>query len=104
MGGREEYAEQSVIIEAIQSEKNNRHDREIITDSLSTIMAAKNHTLTKNLKTQTIRKIMKDRELPSYPSHVGILGNGKSTRQQKKRWTSISQSLRDTHQTTCRNG
>jgi hypothetical protein len=32
--------EQSAIIEAIQSKKNNRHEILIITDSLSTIMAA----------------------------------------------------------------
>jgi cytidine deaminase len=33
-------AEQSAIIGAIQSEKNSRHEIVIITDSLSTIMAA----------------------------------------------------------------
>jgi archaellum biogenesis ATPase FlaH len=41
-------AEQSAIIEAIQSEKSNRHEIVIITDSLSTIMAAENRTPTKN--------------------------------------------------------
>jgi hypothetical protein len=51
-------AEQSAIIEAIQSEKNNRHGIVIITDSLSTIMATENHTPTKNPKTQTIRKTL----------------------------------------------
>jgi hypothetical protein len=51
-------AEQSAIIETIQSEKNNRHEIVIITDSLSTIMAAENHTPTKNPKTQTIRKMV----------------------------------------------
>jgi cytidine deaminase len=33
-------SEQSAIIEAIQSEKNNRHEIVIITESLSTVMAA----------------------------------------------------------------
>jgi ribonuclease HI len=50
-------AEQSAIIEAIQSDKNNRHEIVIITDSLSTIMVAENRTPTKNAKTQTSRKI-----------------------------------------------
>jgi archaellum biogenesis ATPase FlaH len=56
-------AEQSAIIEAIQSETNNRHEMVIITDSLSMIMAAENRTLTKNPKTQTIRKML-DHEGP----------------------------------------
>jgi hypothetical protein len=60
-------AEQSAIIEAIQSEKNSRHKIVTITDSLSTIMAAESSTPTKNPKTQTIRKML-DRELPSYGS------------------------------------
>jgi hypothetical protein len=47
-------AEQSAIIGAIQSEKNSRHETGMITDSLSTIMAAESRTPTKNLKTQTI--------------------------------------------------
>jgi archaellum biogenesis ATPase FlaH len=50
-------AEQSAFMEAIESEKNNRHEIVIITDSLSTIMAAENHTPTKNAKIQTIRKM-----------------------------------------------
>jgi hypothetical protein len=50
--------EQSAIIGAIQSEKNNRHEIMIITDSLSTIMAAESRTPTKNIKTQTIRKML----------------------------------------------
>jgi hypothetical protein len=41
-------AEQSALFEAIQSEKYNRHEIVIITDSLSTIMAAENRTPTKN--------------------------------------------------------
>jgi CO dehydrogenase/acetyl-CoA synthase beta subunit len=73
--------EQSVIIEAIQSEKNNRHEIVIITDSLSTIMAAENRTPIKNCKAQTIRKML-DHEGPRItflwlPSHVGIPGNEK---------------------------
>jgi hypothetical protein len=56
-------AKQSAIIEAIQSEKNNRHEKVIITYSLSTIMAAENRTPTKNPKTQTIRNNM-DHEGP----------------------------------------
>jgi hypothetical protein len=56
-------AEPSAIIGAIQSEKNSRFEIVIITDSLSTILAAVNHTLTKNQKTQTIRKML-DQETP----------------------------------------
>jgi ribonuclease HI len=41
-------AEQSAIIGAIQSENNSRHEIVIITDSLSTIMAAESHTPTNN--------------------------------------------------------
>jgi hypothetical protein len=44
-------AEQSAIIGVIQSEKNSRHEIMIITDSLSTIMAAESRTPTKNPKT-----------------------------------------------------
>jgi hypothetical protein len=47
-------AEQSAIIGAIQSEKNTRHKIVIITDSLSTIIAAESRTPTKNPKTRTI--------------------------------------------------
>jgi hypothetical protein len=72
-------AEQSAIIEAIQSEKNNRHEIVIITDSLSTVMAAENRTPTKSPKTQTIRKML-DHEGPRItllwdPSHKEIPGN-----------------------------
>jgi hypothetical protein len=49
--------EQSAIIEPIQSEKKSRHKIVVITNSLNTIMATENRTRTKNLKTQTIRKI-----------------------------------------------
>jgi hypothetical protein len=49
--------EQSAIIGAIQSERNNRHQIVIITHSLSTIMAAEIHTPTKNPKTQTTRML-----------------------------------------------
>jgi 23S rRNA G2069 N7-methylase RlmK/C1962 C5-methylase RlmI len=56
-------ADQSAIIEAIQSEKNNRHEIAIKTDSLSTIMAVENRTPMKNPKTQTIRKML-DHEGP----------------------------------------
>jgi hypothetical protein len=51
-------ADQSAIIGAIQSEKNNRHEIVIITNSLSTIMAADSRTPTKNPKTQNIRKML----------------------------------------------
>jgi hypothetical protein len=51
-------AEQSAIIEAIRPEKNNRHEIAMITDSLSTIMAAENSTPSKKPKTQTIRKML----------------------------------------------
>jgi ribonuclease HI len=72
-------AEQSAIIESIQSEKNNRHEIVIITDSVIKIMAAEHHTPPKNLKTQTIRKIL-DHEGPTItllwvPSHKGIPDN-----------------------------
>jgi hypothetical protein len=55
--------EQSAVIGAIQSERNNRHQIVIITHSLSTIMAAEIRTPTKNPKTQTIRKML-DHEGP----------------------------------------
>jgi hypothetical protein len=75
-------AEQSAIIGAIQSERNNRHEIVIITDFLSTIMAAESRTPAKNPKTQTIRKML-DHEGPIItllwvPSHKGIPGNEKA--------------------------
>jgi hypothetical protein len=48
--------EQSAIIEAIQSEKNSRHEIVIITESLSTIMAAESHTPTKNPKHKLLER------------------------------------------------
>jgi hypothetical protein len=77
-------AEQSAIIESIQSEKNYRHEIVIITDSLNTIMAAENRTPTKNPKAQTIR-MMLDHEGPRMtllwvPCDVGIPGNERSAR------------------------
>jgi hypothetical protein len=62
--------EQSAIIEEIQSEKNNIHEIEIITDSLSTIMAAENRTPTKNPKTQTWDHNGPRMTLLWVPSHV----------------------------------
>jgi hypothetical protein len=54
----------------------------IITDYLSTIMAAEGHTQTKNPKTQTIRKILDQREpritLLWVPSQKEIRGNKKA--------------------------
>jgi hypothetical protein len=81
--------EQSAIIRAIQSEKNSRHKIVIITDSLSTLMAAESRTSTKNSKTQTMGScwIRKDRELPSYGSPVTreYQITKKLTRQRNKR-------------------
>jgi hypothetical protein len=48
-------AEQSAIIGAIQSEKNSKHEIVIITDFLSTIMAAESRTRTKKPKIQTVK-------------------------------------------------
>jgi hypothetical protein len=60
----------------------------IITDSLSTIMAAESHTSTKNPKTQTNRKML-DQEGPRItllcvPSHKGISGNEKADQAAKE--------------------
>jgi ribonuclease HI len=81
-------AEQSAIIGAIQSEKNSRHKIVIITDSLSTKMAAESRTPTKNPKTQTIRKML-DLEGPIIthlwcPSHKGIPGKQKANQAAKE--------------------
>jgi ribonuclease HI len=81
-------AEQSTIIEAIQSEKNSRHEKVIITDSLSTIMVAESHTPTKNPMTQTIRKML-DQEEPRITllwvfSHKEIPGNEKADQAAKE--------------------
>jgi ribonuclease HI len=75
-------AKQSAIIEAIQSEKNYRHE------IVSTIMAAENRIATKNPKTQTIRKML-DHEGPRItllwvPSHVGIQGNEEAAQAAKQ--------------------
>jgi hypothetical protein len=75
-------AEQSAIIGEIQSKKNSRHEIMIITDFLSTIIAAESHTPTKNPKTQTIG-MMLDQEGPKItllwvPSHKWMAGNEKA--------------------------
>jgi hypothetical protein len=64
---------QSAIIGATQSEKNSRHEIVIITDSLSTIMAAESHTPMKNPKHKLLERcwIRKDRELPMGPQSQG---------------------------------
>jgi ribonuclease HI len=62
-------------------EKKNRYEIVIITDSLSTIMAAENRTPTKNPKTEAIRKMLDHERLRItllwVPSHVAIPGNEK---------------------------
>jgi ribonuclease HI len=84
-------AEQSAIIGAIQTEtrnKDNRHEIGIITDSLSTIMAADSRTPTNNPKTQTIRRML-DQEGPTItllwvPCHKRIPGNEKADQAAEK--------------------
>jgi hypothetical protein len=100
-------AEQSAIIGAIQSEKNSRHEIVIITDTLSTMMAANSRTSTKNSKTQTIRKMLdrKDQELPSHGSPV--TRKYQVTKKPTRHWKKLDEdipTLKDTHQTTWRNG
>jgi ribonuclease HI len=95
-------AEQSAIIEAIQLEKNNRHEIVIITDTVSTIMAAENRAPTKNAKTQTIRKML-DHEglritLLWVASHVGRPVNEKTDQVAKEALD--EDILRDTRRTT----
>jgi hypothetical protein len=96
--------EQAAIIGEIQSKRNNRHEIVIITDSLSTIMAAESRTPTKNPKTQTIRKMLEHEgpRITSYRSPVTreYQVTKWPTRQRKKRWTRIYQPLKDTRQTT----
>jgi hypothetical protein len=94
-------AEQS----ATQDSDNNWHKIVIITDSLSTIMAAESRTSTKNPKTKNIRKML-DHEGP----RITLLFTReyqkmkRPTRQREKPWTRTSQPLKDTRQTTWRNG
>jgi hypothetical protein len=70
------------------NQKNNRHELVIITDSLSTIVAAESRTLRKNPKTQTIRKML-DQEGPRttllwVPSHKRMPSNEKADQAAKE--------------------
>jgi hypothetical protein len=80
--------EQSAIVGATQSEKNNSHKIAIIPDSLSTIMAAESRISTKKSKTRTIR-MMRDNEGPRItllwvPSHKEISGDEKDDQAAKE--------------------
>jgi hypothetical protein len=92
-------AEESAIIGAIQSEENSRHEIVIITDSLSTIMAAESRTPTRNPKTQTIRKML-DQKVPKIILLWVPVTKEYQERQRKKCWTKTSQPLKNTRQMT----
>jgi hypothetical protein len=76
-------AEHSAIFGAIQSEKNSRNEIVIITDTLSTIMAAESRKPTKNPKTQTVRKML-ELLFIWVPSHKRIPSNKKANQAVKE--------------------
>jgi ribonuclease HI len=71
--------EQEAVIGAIQKLSTTRVRGVIVTDSLSTIMAASVNDHTKNSKTRKIRQLMDKRKgnvtLCWVPGHAGITGN-----------------------------
>jgi ribonuclease HI len=90
-------AEQSAVINAIYSTKS-KEETVIITDSLSTMIAVSDRKRTKNLKKQTIRKLIHQKTskitLLWVPRHLGIPGNETADEAAKKALDEEIQALR----------